>query len=364
MHRFKGLTVSLMALLAPLASALASAQQSPPVKADSAPAAAVELQAVTVSGVQPGPGLWKVSRGEHVLWVLGTLGLLPEKMQWRAQEVQQHIGEAQQVLEVPTVGLNANVGFFGGLALLPSLIGVRNNPDGKKLRDVVPPADYARWLPLKAEYIGHDNGVEKQRPIFAALALYLAAIKQAELSDKVIDPTIKSALKQAKLKPTPVQYMIEVNNPRALVKDFKSGQIEDLDCFDKTLAHLQGDLGVMRARANAWAVGDLDQLRQLPMSDQMSTCQAAITESGIAYKLGITSLPAKIEDTWVTAASKALDANKVSFALLPMSHLLGPDNYLLRLQAHGDQVELPDGLTPPDEAATPAHAASASPAAH
>ncbi|MEW5297370.1 MAG: hypothetical protein WDW36_000583 [Sanguina aurantia] len=41
-----------------------------------APGQVTELQGVSVSGVQPGPGLWKVSRNGHVLWVLGTLEAL------------------------------------------------------------------------------------------------------------------------------------------------------------------------------------------------------------------------------------------------------------------------------------------------
>ena len=33
----------------------------------------VDMEAVVVSGVQPGPGLWRVSKGGHVLYILGTL---------------------------------------------------------------------------------------------------------------------------------------------------------------------------------------------------------------------------------------------------------------------------------------------------
>ncbi len=354
-HRRLGLLCALWLALPAMAQPPPTPTPAASASAPPSPAGAIELQAVTVSGVQPGPGLWKVSKGDHVLWVLGTLALLPEKMQWRAQEVQARLGEAQQVLAAPTVGVHPHLGFFGGLALLPSLIGVRNNPDGKKLREVVPPTDYAKWLVLKAKYLGRDGGVEKQRPIFAALALYLAAIKQAGLSDQVIEPTIKHALKQQGLKTTPVEYLIEVDNPRGLVKDFKRGELADRDCFAKTLDHLEGDIAVMRARANAWAVGDLDGLRALPMSDQMAACRDAVVASGVAQELGAATLPARLEDAWVAAAGKALEANRVSFALLPMSSLLGKDNYLARLQAQGDRVDLPDGLTP-----EPVPAASAS----
>ena len=63
---------------------LASAQEVMPAPSGSIPL----LAPVTVSGVQPGPGLWKVSRGDHVLWLLGTTSALPANMQWRSDEVE------------------------------------------------------------------------------------------------------------------------------------------------------------------------------------------------------------------------------------------------------------------------------------
>ncbi|HEV7491247.1 MAG TPA: hypothetical protein VGO25_10600, partial [Rhodanobacteraceae bacterium] len=60
-------------------------------KAQSAPATtdnAAQLPTVVVTGEQPGPGLWKVTSGDHVLWILGTLSPLPKKMTWRSGEVE------------------------------------------------------------------------------------------------------------------------------------------------------------------------------------------------------------------------------------------------------------------------------------
>lgn len=83
------------------------------------------------------------------------------------------------------------------------------------------------------------------------------------------------------------------------------------------------------------------------MSDQLDVCRTVLAESGAMRKLGMPELHANVEAAWVVAASHALDTDRVSFALLPMEYLLGPHNYLVVLQAQGDQVELPDGLTPP-----------------
>jgi hypothetical protein len=303
----------------------------------------VNLHAVTVTGVQPGPGLWKVSRGDHVLWILGTLDELPGGIQWQAHDVRERMAQAQRVLQAPVVYIHADVDYFDKLAF---------NPPGRKLQDVMPPDVYARWLRLKAKYIGRDDGIESHRPIFAAIRLYLVALQRVGLSSQVIDPVIKDAMKQHHLRSTPVVYRAEPVGPSGEVRNFDLAQADDLQCFEKTLDHLESDVEVIRARANAWALGDLDRLLQLPMSDQLDVCRTVIAESGSLRKLGIAGLHAKMRDVWVTKASYALDTDKVSFALLPMEYLLGPDNYLVTLQAQGDRVELPDGLTPPATAST------------
>src|SRR3982751_3974391 len=85
----------------------------PPESANTA-----ELPTIVVSGEQPGPGLWKVSTGDHVLWILGTLTPLPKDMHWQSKEVEAAIASAQGVLDPPRVKIDADVGFFGKIALL------------------------------------------------------------------------------------------------------------------------------------------------------------------------------------------------------------------------------------------------------
>ena len=42
------------------------------------------LDEVLVTGEQPGPAMWKAKRGDHTLWIVGTLRPLPSKMTWRS----------------------------------------------------------------------------------------------------------------------------------------------------------------------------------------------------------------------------------------------------------------------------------------
>jgi TraB/PrgY/gumN family len=85
------------------------------------------LAAVAVTGVQPGPGMWKVSKGGHVMWVLGTLSPLPQNMQWQSHVLAQIIGQSQQVLLSPSIKVKVDTGFFGKLFLLPSAYSARKN---------------------------------------------------------------------------------------------------------------------------------------------------------------------------------------------------------------------------------------------
>ena len=111
---------------------------------------------IVVTGALPGPGMWKVSRNGHVMHVLGTVSPLPKRMEWISRDVERVLAQSGEVVFGPSYVVDTDLGFFGKLSLLPSLIGVRKNPDGKLLRDMVSPESYARWLVLKQRYIGRD----------------------------------------------------------------------------------------------------------------------------------------------------------------------------------------------------------------
>ena len=147
----------------------AIAQTLPVAPAGGAPAASQEGTVLDTATVHaPGPGMWKITRGANTLWILGRVSPLPANMVWNGARLRSTIASANAVIGEPSVMVDADVGFFGKLALLPSLVGVRDLPDDRRLRDVLPPASYARWLTLKQRYLGNESKVEQWRPIFAA----------------------------------------------------------------------------------------------------------------------------------------------------------------------------------------------------
>jgi hypothetical protein len=297
---------------------------------------------IVVTGALPGPGMWKVSRNGHVMHVLGTVSPLPKRMEWISRDVERVLAQSGEVVFAPSYVVDTDLGFFGKLSLLPSLIGVRKNPDGKLLRDVVPPESYARWLVLKQRYIGRDGDVEKMRPIFAANELYEAAIEDSGLTGKrIVSPVIEAAIKEHGIKRTDPKVKATLKNPKAALKEFRSEPLGDRECFDKMLVNLETDVTRMAERANAWAVGNIDSLRNLPLGDQYQVCQKALTQASVAQKNGLGNYEAEVRVVWLSAAENAITNNAVSFAVLPMSELLKPDGYLADLQARGYLVEAP-----------------------
>jgi hypothetical protein len=305
--------------------------------------ATTTISPVVVSGAQPGPRLWKVSRDGHVMWVLGGLSPLPKDMQWAPGRTAARLREARVVLRAPTVKLDADVGFFGGLMLLPSAMAARKNPEGKTLAQVLPPAVYARWLPLKQRYLGNDRGVEKFRPVFAAGELWAAALKRNGLTTH--DPVwerIGEVVEETKPDVRRPVVTVKLEDPRKMIKQFRGTVLDDTACFERTLARLETDVGAMRQRANAWAIGDIDALRALPHVDAAQACQDAFFNAALVKERGMGDLDARAEAAWLVEAEKALRETSVSFATLPIRELLDADGYLAKLRQRGYQVQMAD----------------------
>lgn len=328
------------------ANAFAQTNAPAPSTSQPAPSSSITtLETVSVTGVLPGPGLWKVSRNGHVLWVLGVIPSLPAHMQWRSAEVEQALAGSQEVIESPKVKVKLDANFFGKLFLLPTALGARKNPDGKTLNDVLPAPMYAQWLTLKRQYLGNDNGVERWRPIFAALKLYREALKKNGLrSSGEVEDTVLALAKQHGITPVSSEYTLIVREPRQAIRAFEAAGPDGVACFGRTLDSIEHDLPAMRARANAWSSGDIDTLRKLPDSRFRQVCTEAITGAGFARQLGISDLPAKVQAHWLNLARGALKTYPQSFAVLPMHELMDADGSLAILKSQGYTVQSPDEL--------------------
>jgi hypothetical protein len=334
-----------------LLSATALAQTDPPPVPAEPAAAQLSAQGleeapsqVLVAGKRPGPGLWKVSKDGHVMWVVGMYAPLPPKIEWDDARVDRLIGQSQEVLGPPGAGVG--IGVWGGLkalTALPSVVGMVKNPEGAKLRDVLPADVYARWSVLKDKYLGDNDSVESFRPFFAAQTLMQAGMKKSGLSGGTeVRKQIESLAKKRDVKLTQTGFSVELDDPVRLIKDFKNSQMEDMSCFTKTLEGLEGDIEAARLRANAWANGSIAEISKLEYAEREDACNEAVFNSPAAQKHpAFKNIRERRLASWLKAAERALANNTSTVAMLTMSDILGPKSYLAALQAKGYTVESP-----------------------
>jgi uncharacterized protein YbaP (TraB family) len=322
-------------LLAMLCSSLAFGAEVPPASVPDTAAA----DEVLVEGERPGPGIWQVSKADHDLWILPSLEPLPKKMMWRSKVAEQRIAQSQVVLAPPRI--EANVGFFRSLTLIPSLLHAEKSPDGQTLEQVLPHDVYIRWLALRVKYLGSSDD-EKKRPMLAAFDLYRHAIDQAGLtSESIIWEAVEKLAHKDHVTIQPITFIIQVDDPKSSIRELeKIPRAAEVECFTKTIDRLETDLQPMVKRANYWSLGDIDGLKSLPYPDERDACiNAFMTAPKIREQFE--KAYSQAENLWLSTAESALEKNTSTFAVVPLVLFLQQDGLLDELRGKGYTVKDP-----------------------
>jgi uncharacterized protein YbaP (TraB family) len=301
----------------------------------SAPAQDTPTEEIVITGAHEGPRLWKVRKGDHVLWILGTVTPLPKKMIWQSASVEDILQQTQEVVPSwPAFGIGANP--FTALRLYIQWRRMQKIPDRMNLQEVLPPPLYARFSALKARYAPKDNKLNELRPMVAAERLLEEALDASGLTmhNEVQRTVLKLARKQnVKIH----QDKLKVEDPVDVLKDVgatpRAGEIE---CLEAVVGRLETDLGPMQARARAWALGDVETLRKLNHPDDRSACITAVSTSE-----RVRNLVVRAQEDWFIAVEDGLARNHSTLAVQSMDRLLGDNGTLATLRKKGYVVEGP-----------------------
>jgi len=322
-----------------LSCAAYAQSSSPPLPASNT---VTTLAPVVVTGVLPGPALWKVSKGKHVMWVLGLTSPVPRDMQWKSADVENRIAASQAVLKLPSLEIGVRTSFYRS-SMMPSPQELGKNPDQKTLQDVLTPELYRHWLVLKARYLGDSHRVEQMRPILAGRELYEAALKHYGLVDEYeLENIVYKAAAHDGVAAFNTSYQMLLKDPRETIRSLNDKSMNDQRCLGQVLDALDQDLAQATSRANAWATGDIGTLRSILSQVQQDSCLSTLDISPFAAALGISDMESRVRKNWIGIAEHALDRNQQTFAVLPMHELLAPDGYLSALQSDGYNVQAPD----------------------
>jgi hypothetical protein len=296
------------------------------------------LEEVVVSGEQPGPGLWRVTNGANTLWILGTHSPLPRDMKWKSREVESLIARSQSVIAPPDINVDADIGFFGALRLLPAALRARAIPDDKTLSDVLPADLYARWVALKKKY-DTPKKIERWRPVIAVSVMIEEALDEAKLTNRdIVWPTVEKLAKRHDVEIRRPTAGLEIKDPKGMINDFAKLDLSgEIGCFEGMVTRMERDLPKLQAQANAWATGDIAGMREITTDELVDRCLAVVA--------GAPKLAAMIADArrkfrleTLLAWEGALQRNTNTLAVISVDELFSTDGPLSELRRRGYQV--------------------------
>lgn len=299
-----------------------------------APAPSADLQEIVVTGEQPGPAMWKVSKGDHVLWIFGTLDIIPKNATWKSHDVEATIARSQEVLP-GSVSFGNVTGFFKTRAFIHRLNRAEHNPHGTTLAQILPPDLYKRFKALQLKYAPSDRQIERLRPTWAALSLRAGALSSVGLTSLDVESLVVEFAQKTRVDVTTPSidgFDIEKGMSAAV----KSAGSEDLHCLEFVVDQLEHQIGPLKARANAWATGNVAALRGLP-AELPRSCDLISSAFSSQYQ----DLDERSRRAWIDAAESALSKNDLTFAIRSVQDLLAPEGTLGVLRARGYAVEEP-----------------------
>jgi hypothetical protein len=324
----------LLALLQLGSSSMGMAQQA---VQSAAPLPLEELESIIVTGERPGPALWKVTTKKgNTLWILPVFGPLPDRLNWKAKEVQDVIRTSQAVY----IG-GRDVAAATSSRSAERALRAIGNVDGKLLVDVLPPDVYARFMELSLRFADGPARFQRYRPYYAVEFLRDIAMARLHLTT---DGGVV-----AKVRSLAGYYLVDVHTIKSvsnreretIVRQLeKTPREADVPCVRAMLDRMELELRESIDRANSWSAGDLHTLR----GDQRFQSAAVYRDACKQFLQSLKAInlhDAAARQAMYSSYVAALRKNKSSLALVWASDLLDSDGLAARFRKAGYEVEEP-----------------------
>ena len=294
---------------------------------------------IQVVGELPGPPLWKVTKDDHVLWILGTPRFVPNDLLWHSDSVEHALAHSSEYLPSVSLGVRSNP-----VKAWRLIKRIRRIPDRETLEDVLPEDLYQLFSETKLRHAPNQDNLERLRPSVAAEALFDSAVQSAGLSGRAIRRAIEKAARKHNVKKVPTSLTERYKDSPLFDSMQEVSPGVERTCLQAHLQELDAQLEAHTRLASAWAVGDLATLRAHPGDSANWGCDS------LALALdpdALSQIESRVWALWLENVERALGSNDSTFATLPLSELLRPDGPLSWLRQRGYEVLEPDE-TPPE----------------
>ncbi|MEI9931668.1 MAG: TraB/GumN family protein [Rhizomicrobium sp.] len=284
------------------------------------------IETVVVTAKKPGPAMWRVTKGESSVILIGFVGPVPKDLVWNKDGVTDALTGARQLL----LNAQASVGLFEGLWYLTWHSGDIHLPDGTTVESTLPEPLRKRYLLALAKSHHDADRYSSLRPPLALLRLEGDVIEAEGLTGKEPADSVERIARHLSVSSKPVADYEALPMLRALPQMSPSANetcVKDaLDDLDDIAAHA-------KVAADAWAVGDLDSLKANWSEQRFQGCVQAVPGVAVLFQRAV-------HDS-VAAVDAALTKPGKTVMIVSFGALLKRDGILDRLKAEGLQIEQP-----------------------
>jgi hypothetical protein len=285
-----------------------------------------EIETVEVKA-RPGPPVWRLTRGQSEVWVLGLAGSIPKDLDWNQDTVRELMTGARAILLPP----QADVGLVDAAWFLMWHGSELSLPRGQTLEPSLPE-------PLRNRFIAARDAVGKAGDYSTDIPMRAAMRLNQDLADKegfdYREPgrSIEKLARAAHVANAPVMQVPAMDSVRDVLKMTPQAQQA---CLAEAVEDVQWALAHARRAAQAWAVGDLNGIKANYAQSRLFDC--------VSEKIArVDSLRAQGRDTTATAIAEALNKPGKTIAVVNIGNLLRKGGVLERLGGMGVKIEAPN----------------------
>jgi uncharacterized protein YbaP (TraB family) len=290
----------------------------------------VPLDEIIVTAERAGPGMWHVRRGAANVWILGSISPLPRDITWRSKQVETVLESTSQVLVQKPLEISIP-------RVLWMLIADRKFlmvGGGKRLKDVLPADLHARFAAQRSTVGEDEDKWERYRPIIAAAFLQQAAFHRVNLSMRL---DLGAALRVLAKKHGVRIEEIKVAGVSDMLEALKTmPAATERTCVEASLSTIESGLPRLVDRAQAWAVGNVERIENLPELKEVDACRSALDDGK-----GALDVIGRIRSTWLENIEKHLRSDGTTIAVVNLDMLMERGGLLDELRAKGYEVDAP-----------------------